>query len=652
MQPNRSFWGIVLTISLVFGFIALKEAIPQLQSLNIALWRSKWTLLLLLFLANILFSVPLIWMIARGRLDNLLNRLNHTALSGTWLVPAIIGIFLSLGGFWFIRLKIFADILPQQFPSIWLFLWSSLIAGVLLKWITSYSLLTSFAAVVLLQGVLFRVWGILHVVTDFPFTLEYSETSRFYYASLVFAQSIYGMDLPLSTLHPSRYLIQSIPFLIPDLPLWAHRLWQALLWISLTGTSSFLLARRFRFPQKHITVLVALWAFVYFLQGTVYYHLHICVIIILLGVSPKNFWRSLFAVVLASLWAGISRVNWFPVPAMLAIALYLLEKPVSDSPKLSSYLGIPALWATVGIASALLSQFLYIYLSGNSGNAGDFGTSFTSDLIWSRLLPNHTYPLGILPGIFIVSFPLWMALIYFLAGHQKNWHFIRPLGIFSMLAVLFVGGAIVSTKIGGGADLHNMDAYLALLAIIVLAFYTNQVPPDLSHSNWGNPPTWPLVFAILIPVFFSVSGVRPPYSYDKELAQKELQELRQIVEETAAQNGEILFISERQMIMFDMVDGVEFIPEYEVTTLMEMAMSGNQAYLDRFTNDLANHRFALIVTRTQRIVKKDDEPFAEENNAWIDSISRPLLCYYERSLTLKSSNTLILIPTQTRESCP
>jgi hypothetical protein len=146
--------------------------------------------------------------------------------------------------------------------------------------------------------------------------------------------------------------------------------------------------------------------------------------------------------------------------------------------------------------------------------------------------------------------------------------------------------------------------------------------------------------------------VRPLYSYDKELAQNELQELRQIVEETAAQNEEILFISERQMIMFDMVEGVEFIPEYEVTTLMEMAMSGNQAYLDRFTNDLANHRFALIVTRAQRVVKKDDEPFAEENNAWIDSISRPLLCYYERSLTLKSSNTLLLVPTAVLGDCP
>jgi len=652
MRPNRSFWGIVLTISLIFSSIALKEAMPQLQSLNISLWRSKWTLLLLLFIANVLLSIPLLWMTARGSLDNLLNSWTSAPLSKPWLVPALLGILLSLGGFWFIRLKVFSGILPQLFPSLWLFLWTGWIGCVLLKRTTSYSMIVSFAAVVLLQGTLFRIWSILHVVTDFPFALEYSETSRFYFASLPFSQSLYGMTLPLSTLHPSRYLLQSIPFLIPNLPLWVHRLWQALLWILLTGTTSILLARRFRFPQKYTSILVTLWGFVYFLQGAVYYHLQVCVIIILLGVSSKNFWRSLVAVILSSLWAGISRVNWFPVPAMLAIALYLLEKPVSDSKKLSSYLRAPVIWAITGMMSALISQFLYIYLSGNSDNASDFGTSFTSELIWSRLLPNNTYPLGILPGIFLVSFPILAILYYFLSGHQKNWHFIRPFGLFSMLAVLFVGGAIVSTKIGGGADLHNMDAYLVLLAIIVLAFYTNHVVPERSGSYWGTPPKWPLIFAVLIPVLFSVSGVQAPYSYDKKLVQKELQELRQVIESTAAQGGEVLLISERQLIMFNMITGVKLIPEYEVTTLMEMAMSGNRVYLDRFANDLARHRFALIVTRAQRVVKKDDEPFAEENNAWIDSISRPLLCYYERSLTLKSSNTLILTPAQAKENCP
>jgi hypothetical protein len=94
------------------------------------------------------------------------------------------------------------------------------------------------------------------------------------------------------------------------------------------------------------------------------------------------------------------------------------------------------------------------------------------------------------------------------------------------------------------------------------------------------------------------------------------------------------------------------VPEYEIVTLMEMAMSGNRAYLDRFSQDLAQHRFAVIVTRQQRVVKKENEPFAEENNVWIDAISRPLLCYYERRVILESSNTLIMTPAVQPGACP
>jgi hypothetical protein len=490
--------------------------------------------------------------------------------------------------------------------------------------------------------VLFRLWGILNAVTDFPFTLEYSETSRFYYGSLWFSQSIYGVDLPLSTLHPTRYFLQAFPFLF-NLPLWAHRLWQSLLWILLTGASSYFLARRLNLSSKGLTSLLAMWSFVYFLQGAVYYHLQVCVILILWGVSSKHPLRSFIVVLLASLWAGMSRVNWFPVPAMLAIAIYLLEEPYSSFWK---YLAKPALWTVTGLSAAFLSQALYIFWSGNANNASDFGSAFTSDLIWSRLLPNATYPMGVLPGILLVSAPSLLVLIFIL-GKRADWHFLRPLGIFSMLAVLFLGGLVVSTKIGGGGDIHNMDAYLVLLALLATSFFAGRVTSENSESNWNRVPEWVLALAVLIPAAISIGGVAPHFTYDHELAQKDLAQLRALVEPVVADGGEVLFISERHLVTFNMLEGVKLVPDYEVVTLMEMAMSGNQAYLDQFNSDLAAHRFALIVSRKQRVVKKEGEPFAEENNVWIDAISTPLLCYYQRSLTLESSNTLILTPSET-----
>lgn len=647
---TRSFWIMLLLVSALTATIALAQSIPQLQTQNISLTRSKWTLLLGLFALNIPAAGFAIWGLARGWFDSLL-RLDSASLSGPGRGAALLGLFLLPAAFWYLRLGWFADILPQLFPSLWLFLWISLLATLALKLTTRLSLAASFASVVLTQAVSFRIWGILNAATDFPFTLEYSETSRFYYGSLWFSQSLYGMDLPLSTLHPTRYFLQAIPFLVPSLPLWTHRLWQSLLWILLTGAASYLLARRLKFSSKGLTALLAMWGFNYFLQGAVYYHLQVCVILILWGVSSKHPWRSLIAVMLASIWAGLSRVNWFPVPAMLAIAIYLLEEPFPKDSNLFKYLARPALWTITGLLAALLSQALYVFWSGNADNVRDFGTAFTSDLIWSRLFPNATYPMGVLPGILLVSAPALLALIFLLRGKRADWHFIRPLGIFSMLAVLFLGGLVVSTKIGGGGDIHNMDAYLVLLSLIVTSFFAGRVATDSQSSDWGRVPEWILALAVLIPAAFSIGGVGSRFSYDRELAQKDLDQLRALVEPIVADGGEVLFISERHLVTFTMIEGVQLVPDYEVITLMEMAMSGNQAYLQQFTSDLAAHRFALIVSRKQRVVKKEGEAFAEENNVWIDVISTPLLCYYQRSVTLESSNTILLVPSEATD-CP
>ena len=648
----RVFWITFLVISMPVSGLAFYQALPQLISEGIDPWRSKWTIALLAFSVNIFIGGFVTWGLVHGYYKDWLTRF-ETASFPRWMrvVSAVI-VPSTLAVFCFTRFKILGAILPQFFPTLWIFLWLSLISALALKIASGAALTESFVATLLVQGLLFRIWGILNGVTDFPFTIEYSETSRYYYGSLIFSKSLYGLDLPLSTLHPSRYLLQAIPFIIPGLPLWAHRLWQALLWIVLTGLSAWLLARRMRFPGKSITALVAAWGFIYFLQGVVYYHLQVCVIIILLGFSSKYTWRTLLVVILASFWAGISRVNWFPVPAMLAIALYLLNEPFSTSKGLWQYLKHPVLWAVTGISAAFLSQVLYVFWSGNSNNVSDFSSSFTSDLIWSRLLPNVTYALGVFPSILIVSTPLLMVLLYAIYGHRMNWHFIRPLGIFSMLGILFIGGLVVSTKIGGGADIHNMDAFMVLLAIVAVGFLAGQVMPEKADSLWGRIPVWVLVLAAFIPTVFSLQNVQLRFAYDRIQAQKDLTALQKVIADVHDQGGEVLFISDRHLLIFHMVPDVELVPDYEVITLMEMAMSGNQVYLDQFYKDLASHRFMAIITRTQRVVKKADEPFSEENNVWIDAISRPLLCYYQRDLTLESSNTLVLVPAQAGGSCP
>ncbi|HXD12040.1 MAG TPA: hypothetical protein VN653_18370, partial [Anaerolineales bacterium] len=83
--------------------------------------------------------------------------------------------------------------------------------------------------------------------------------------------------------------------------------------------------------------------------------------------------------------------------------------------------------------------------------------------------------------------------------------------------------------------------------------------------------------------------------------------------------------------------------DYEVVTLMEMAMSRNQVYLDKFYNELADHRFSAIVATKQNIAIKQEGVFAEENNVWNTYVSPYILCYYESKKTIESDGTRLEI---------
>jgi len=273
----------------------------------------------------------------------------------------------------------------------WMCWWAFLLAMTALKVAFKTTWQAGFASALVILGVVYEILSRLNAVTAYPLSMGWSEGSRYYYASLYFSKWIYGKSFALSTLHPTRYLLQSIPFLIPSLGLPFHRFWQFLLWIVLTAGAAITLSRRAISPtEKAVRWLVAGWYFLFLLRVGVYYHLEVMAIVPLLFVSTKHPWRSLLAVVAASLWAGVSRVNWFPVPAMIAVAIYLLETPVSAFTPLSfkrlmQYLAQPALWMIVGLASALIAQAAYIPLSGNANNVEAFASSFSSALLWDRL---------------------------------------------------------------------------------------------------------------------------------------------------------------------------------------------------------------------------------------------------------------------------
>ena len=339
-------------------------------------------------------------------------------------------------------------------------------------------------------------------------------------------------------------------------------------------------------------------------------------------------------------------MNWFPVPAMLAIAIYIFETPFAG--KGWRYWLTPFIWGISGFSAAIVSQFFYINLSGNADSSA-FGSSFTSDLIWTQLLPNDTFPLGILLGIMIVSAPLIIAIIQMLRGKFSHLHPLRWVVLFAILSIFFLGGLIVSVKIGGGADLHNMDAFLVLLALIATSFFKGCVAGEgEAHPAWGQI-SWPVTAAILlVPIGFALPQIGYLPSYDNVNVEKDIQKLQKTI---SSGGGETLFVTERQLLTFETLNNIPLVPEYEQSELMEMAMSGNRAYLEKFYSDLQRHRFEFIVAEEQKFAQQKKGSFVEENNAWVRYVGAPLLCAYKPVETLSSANVQIFMPRPGQPSC-
>lgn len=628
----------------VVSLLAILQTVQRTNELEIALLRSKWIGLVGVFALTAVLGAWLSFSAILNRISDWLDSFAVQSLNPLRIALHVSLIILGFLSVWIFRLYVFGGTLPQTMPILWVFLWASLAQAIGLKSLRKLDWHVAFAVVLLAQGVIYQTYGIFAITSANPFSMGYSEAGRHYYASMFFAEKLYGMELPLPFLHPSRYLLLSIPFLADGLPLWFHRFWQAFLWFGLTLGASISLAR-FSRTRGWMFILFTAWAFLFFFQGAVYYHLHVMVILILAGVSTKKFGRSLVFIILVSLWAGISRVNWFPVPAMLAIAIYVLETPIND--KGWRYWLTPFIWGISGLLTAIVSQFVYIQISGNA-DVSAFGSSFTSELIWSRLLPNETFPMGILPGILLVSAPVLIAIHQIVRGKMSYIHPLRWLVLIAMLVALFVGGAIVSTKIGGGGDLHNMDAYLVMLAVLAVAFGSNQVSAESDAQPMVGRVGWGVVMAgLLIPLGFAIRHIGFFPSFDKAVAEKDIQ----LLQESLESGGEILFITERQLITFDVINGVTLVPEYEQSELMEMAMSRNRPYLENFYAELRARRFALIVAEDQKFTQQKEGAFVEENVAWVRFVGAPLLCNYKPVVTLTSNNLQVYEPRPKQVEC-
>jgi hypothetical protein len=637
----------IVLISLVISIYTLFDQYPQYHGMG-SLWGtfSGSRLLRISPVALISLIDIALLVLSYQSIGTFISQIPARMITGLRKAPLFCWLFFILVGVLFPVLVV-STLAPDfafMLTRLWIFTHLVLLGSIFLRSVTPGAAdLGVVAVTALMYALATRVALYLPDISSQITSMGWSEASRYYYASLFFSKSVYGISAPLSSLHPSRYLLQSIPFIIPELPIWVHRAWQVILWLALPLIGSLSIIRRLNIKPALMRVMVMIWGYLFLNQGPVYYHLMVCVIIVAYSFSAKKPLRSLFFVILASIWAGISRINWFPVPGLLALVFYLLEFPRSGK-SFWQYWKWPVVWAIAGVITSFLSETLYIAISKNP--ASNFGTSFTSSLLWYRLFPNSTYPAGVLNSILLVILPALIMLLIKYWRSRHGIHFERGLGLLVTLILFFAGGIVVSVKIGGGSNLHNLDAFLVFLLIVAVYFYNNRVVPETGVEIKPRPVHWIIsTFLVIIPIFTIIQADSEISLFDNQPVIQDLETLQMIIDTTPTTDGQVLFISQRHLVTFNYVQGVSLVPDYEKVFLMEMAMAGNQAYFDQFEEDLKSQRFSLIVSEPLEMTIQDEQAmFSEENNAWTTWVTALIRKYYRESVRLPNTGIAVSEP--------
>ena len=656
IQPSReTFWRAVLLVSAALPFLSIWQSVALARALEVDfITRPSWIGLVagLLILGLIpLLAWILTWSRYRERILALIESTERAAEKFRWLgwilLPTSVIGFTAVFTFPFIR-DLFGGESWLRFLVFWYFSLFGLLAIKIIRRETYR--FAALVSAILFQTVFHLLAAQFSYVTDYPFAMGWSETSRYYYPSLFFSKLVYGHKYPLPILHPTLHLLLAPPYLI-NAPLWAHRLWQVLMRLILVGAVVPAMMKRLSVQGRAVRWLVALGMTLYLFMGPLYFHLAVPVIIVLFGFLQQDDRRTWLAVLLASIWCGWSRVNWYPVPGMIAAVLYLLEVPFKGK-SVWGYLLKPALWFVIGTLTAFISQRVYIAISGVPAEL--FYTSLSSDLLWYRLLPNASYPYGILPAAVLTSTPMWLTMYLSLRGRIRSWHPLRLAFVFAALVALFLGGLVVSLKIGGGADLHNMDAYFVLLLIVTSYFAFARYRREDGGFDLPISLHWiVIILLILLPVWSQLDSNAGLRSYDSTRTQKVLSALQARVDDVNAQGGEILFITQRHLVSMHMLDGVTLLPEYEREDLMEWAMSNNVEYLGLFKDDMEAQRFALIVVDPLNFnYLGSNYSFGEENNVWVRRVMRSILCNYREDAIFVEDSIALYVPQLGEHQCP
>jgi hypothetical protein len=490
-------------------------------------------------------------------------------------------------------------------------------------------------------------------IIDYPFTLSWSEGNRFYDYSLVFGESLYNYPghivNPYSS--PGRYGLWGILFLWQGLPIWVHRLWNVVLLTVPVLIFAALITRKLRPAALRYGTLLWITLFL-----TVLAPLHppfvIASAIAVLFAFDESLIKRGISLAIASYYAALSRWTWAFAPAAIGVLIDLmLYYPKRTGPlwrRLLPSFFLAGVSLVAGLIPSINQYFSIVQ-----------GETLASDqpLLWYRLLPNDTLGPGVLLLALRYTLPLWIILGWWILSSRAQWDWVQKLAITGALIGFFAIGLVISTKIGGGGDLHNLDMFLVTLLVVTVLWLTSLEWSSL-QIRW---PAWAvgLLAFLIFWVVYPFTPLHPGSDHHPRLnlandgrVSEAFSTVREDVAEFA-ESGEVLFMDHRQLLTFGYLPAIPFVPDYEKKYMMDQAMANNASYFQAYYQDLAKGRFALIVTEPLRTKRREElgGPFSEENDAWVLWVSNPTLCFYEPLYVSTDVNIELLVPKQNPLGC-
>jgi hypothetical protein len=584
---------------------------------------------------------------------------------GIWRWPIIL--ITSVFPAWFVFYSPWGDLFPGIFLRLLIFVIAVSVSGFLLTIEKkTYITWTSFLWSGLIVGVFLVFAESLILVSDYPFALHWSEGNRLWDYSIAFGDSRYNYSASepiFAWIDPGRQTLWGLPFLLPNVPIWAIRLWGAIL-VTLPYVLLGLLAFRRSVDNKALWIAAGLWTLVFLNQGPIYTPLVLAAILVTLA-RKQPLWLAVPLIFIAGHYAGVSRFTWRFAPGIWAVILTLGDAILARGNILlrdwlkAAALGLAGIWSKglpiiLGVVAGLIPSDSVIPNEVPSQNietlSGLQNVTTQQPFLIERLLPNSIYPPGILIGIALATLPL-IALLIQLNRH-RYWKLIfwQQFAIILGLGVLFVVGVIASAKVGGGADLHNMDMFfVGLILLAGLAWeagFAKRFSQMIQKSKLSSFLIGAMVF---IPVFQPLFNGKPLQLPSQERTNFVLSRIQDTVA-CARQYGEVLFMDQRQLITFGHMGDLPMVVDYEKKYVMDKALMEDEDYFEKFRNDLSSGRFSLIVSEREAILYKQPDiesigdSLIEENNAWVKWVTIPLLHEYESIADFKDAAIEMFMP--------